>query len=193
MDHWPWYIGLLWWFSWGSGPLSPLFQNSLYWCYDQWCYNGKIWGMGPFDVLWTSLQRFWRIPLYIPHHTPPCHICTYRWLHFFHKRIFVLRSHQEAFDSISSFEVYLYSIFLASSFEAFTQPFVIWHHYVVLFLVASHAALVFFCLFLWAGVLIFIFTLLIAQSGYLHLVRTFFRFCSSCYNNSGLEHMVFAL
>ena len=111
----------------------------------------------------------------------------------FHKRIFVLGSHQEAFDGISSFEVHLYSIFLAGSFEAFTQPFVIWHHYVVLFLVASHAALVFFCLFLWAGVLIFIFTLLIAQSGYLHLVRTFFRCCSSCCNNSGLEHMVFAL
>ena len=61
----------------------------------------------------------------------------------FHKRIFVLGSHQEAFAGISSFEVHLYSIFLASSFEAFTQPFVIWNHYVVLFLVASHAALVF--------------------------------------------------
>ena len=36
MDHWPWYIGLLWWFSWGPGPLSPLFQNFLYWCY---CHN----------------------------------------------------------------------------------------------------------------------------------------------------------
>ena len=33
--------------------------------------------------------------------------------------------------------------FWAGSFEAFTQPFVIWHHYVVLFLVASHAVLVF--------------------------------------------------
>ena len=38
----------------------------------------------------------------------------------FHKRIFVLGSHQEAFDGISSFEVHLYSIFLAGSFEAFT-------------------------------------------------------------------------
>ena len=87
----------------------------------------------------------------------------------FHKRIFVLGSHQEAFDGISSFKVYLHSIFLASSFEAFTQPFIIWHHYVVLFLVASHAGLVFFVGFFGgADVLIFIFTLLIAQSGYLH-------------------------
>ena len=29
----------------------------------------------------------------------------------FHKRIFVLGSHQEAFDGITSFEVYLHSIF----------------------------------------------------------------------------------
>ena len=59
----------------------------------------------------------------------------------FHERIFVLGSHQEAFDGITSFEVYLHSIFLACSLEAFTQPFIIWYHYVrILFLVASHAA-----------------------------------------------------
>ena len=110
----------------------------------------------------------------------------------FHERIFVLGSHQEAFDGITSFEVYLHSLFLACSHEAFTQPFIIWHHYVILFLVASHAALV-FLLFLWAGVFILIFTLLSAKTGYLHFVRTFFRCCSSCCNNSGLEHMVFAL
>ena len=109
----------------------------------------------------------------------------------FHQRIFILGSHQETFDGITSFEVHLYSIFLTGSFEAFSQSFVIWHHYVVFFWVAIHAAL--FCLLLWAGVLIFIFTLLIAHSGYLHLVRTFFRCCSSFCSNSGLELMVFAL
>ena len=83
MDHWPWYIGLLWLFLWGSGPLSPLCHNFQCWFCDQLCYSGQIWGVGPFDVPWTSLQMFWRIPLYIPHHTPPCHICTYRWLHSF--------------------------------------------------------------------------------------------------------------
>ena len=66
----------------------------------------------------------------------------------FHKRIFVLGSHQEAFDGIASFKIYLHSIFLACSLEAFTQPFVIWHHYVVLFLVAIHAALVFLFVFM---------------------------------------------
>ena len=68
----------------------------------------------------------------------------------FHKRIFVLGNHQEAFDGITSFEVYLHSIFLACSLEAFTQPFIIWHHYErILFLVASHAALV--CLLVFMG------------------------------------------
>ena len=66
----------------------------------------------------------------------------------FHDRIFVLGSHQEAFDGIASFEVYLHSIFLTCSLEAFTQPFIIWHHYVILFLVASHAALVFLLVFM---------------------------------------------
>ena len=54
------------------------------------------------------------------------------------------------------FEGHLYSIFLTGSFEAFSQPFVIWHHYVVLFWVAIHAAL-FFSLLLWAGVPYFYF------------------------------------
>ena len=110
----------------------------------------------------------------------------------FYDRIFVLGGHQEAFDGIASFEIYLHSIFLACSLEAFTQPFIIWHHYLIWLLVASHAALV-FCWFLWAGLFILIFTLLSAQTGYLHFVRTFFRCCSSCCNNSGLEHMVLAL
>ena len=67
----------------------------------------------------------------------------------FHKRIFVLGSHQEAFDGITSFKVYLHSIFLASSFEAFTQPFIIWHHYVVLFWLPVMQLLFFFLLFFW--------------------------------------------
>ena len=59
----------------------------------------------------------------------------------FHERIFVL--------GVSSFEVYLHSIFLACSLEAFTQPFIIWHHYLrILFLVASHAALVLLLVFM---------------------------------------------
>ena len=64
---------------------------------------------------------------------------------FFSIRSFVLRSHQEASDGLASFEVDLHSIFAACSFQTFTQPFVIWHHYVrilVLILVACIAALI---------------------------------------------------
>ena len=58
-------------------------------------------------------------------------------------RIFVLRSHQEASNGIASFEVNLHSIFVACSFQTFTQPFVIWYHYVrVLLLVGCMAALI---------------------------------------------------
>ena len=67
----------------------------------------------------------------------------------FHERMFFLGNHQEAFDTITSFEVYLHSIFLACSLEAYTQPFIIWHHYVrILFLVASHAACVLLLVFM---------------------------------------------
>ena len=48
----------------------------------------------------------------------------------FHERIFVLGNHQEAFDGITSFKVYLHSIFLACSFEAFTQPFIIFLNHI---------------------------------------------------------------
>ena len=62
----------------------------------------------------------------------------------FHKGIFVLGSHEEAFDGVTSFEVHLYSIFLTGSLEAFSQLFVVWNHYVILFWVSILAAL-FFC------------------------------------------------
>ena len=39
----------------------------------------------------------------------------------------------------------------------------------------------------------FIFTLLSAQTGYLHLVKTPCKCCSSCCNSLGLEHMVLVL
>ena len=82
MDYWPWYIGLLWWFSLGSSPLPTMLKLSrlILWPVAlQWSNRG----MGPFDVPWTSLQMFWRILLYILHHTPPCHIYMCRWLHSF--------------------------------------------------------------------------------------------------------------
>ena len=148
MDHWPWYIRLLWWSLWGSDPLSPLCQNFLYWFCDQWCYSGQIWGMGPLmflEPLSKSSEVFPYIFLITLH---PVTFVPIDDSTLFHERIFVLGSHQEALDGIASFKIYLNSIFLACSLEAFTQPFIIWHHYVVLFLVASHAALVFLLVFM---------------------------------------------
>ena len=40
----------------------------------------------------------------------------------FHERIFVLWSHQEAFDGITSFKVYLHSIFLVCSLRLSLSP-----------------------------------------------------------------------
>ena len=49
--------------------------------------------------------------------------------------IFVLWNHQEVFDGKSSFEMYLYPIFLACSFNAFTEPLIIWNHHIYILLV----------------------------------------------------------
>ena len=48
---------------------------------------------------------------------------------FLQYRIFVLWSHQEVFDGITSFKVDLHSMFVACSLDVFIQPFVIWQHY----------------------------------------------------------------
>ena len=40
--------------------------------------------------------------------------------------IFIVRSHQEAFDGISSFVVHLYAMLVAHILHAFTEPFNIW-------------------------------------------------------------------
>ena len=44
--------------------------------------------------------------------------------------IFIFRSHQEAFDVITSLVVHLYCMFSAYIFYAFTQPFYIWDHHI---------------------------------------------------------------
>ena len=57
---------------------------------------------------------------------------------FFKDWIFFLWSHEEVFDGMTYFKMYLYPIFLASSFEALTQPLMVrynsvwfWHSAVV--------------------------------------------------------------
>ena len=49
---------------------------------------------------------------------------------FHQHRIFVLWKHQEVSDGVASFKIDLHYMFIACSLHAFTQPFVIWHHYV---------------------------------------------------------------
>ena len=44
--------------------------------------------------------------------------------------IFVFRSHQEAFDSITSLAVHLYLMFSTYIYYAFTQAFYIWNHHI---------------------------------------------------------------
>ena len=39
--------------------------------------------------------------------------------------IFILWSHEEVFDGMTSFKMYFYPIFLASSFETFNQPLMV--------------------------------------------------------------------
>ena len=114
---------------------------------------------------------------------------------FLQHRIFVLRSHQEVSHGITSFEVDLHPMFVACSFQAFTQPLVIWHHYVrvLVALLVVCIVVIFSLWFLWAGVCILIFTLFTAHTRYLHLVKTLCKWSSSCCSSSGLEYMVLAL
>ena len=41
--------------------------------------------------------------------------------------MFILWSHEEVLDGESSFQMYFYAIFLASSLETFTQPLMVWY------------------------------------------------------------------
>ena len=74
---------------------------------------------------------------------------------FLQHRIFVFGGHQEVFDCNISFKMDLYPIFVACSFQAFTQPFVVWHHYIWVLIVLLVFCIVIGALF-WTGVLILI-------------------------------------
>ena len=52
---------------------------------------------------------------------------------FVGNRIFVLGGHEQVFYDLTSFEVYLYTIFLTSVFEPLTYPLLIWYHHVYVF------------------------------------------------------------
>ena len=120
VDYWPWCRELLWWFSLGSGPLSPLCWSYLCWPYDQRCYSGHRWGMGllvffePFSKSSGGLSYIFLITL---------HSITFVSVDdptLFQHRILVLGGHQEVFDGDTSSEVDLNPMFVASSFHTFT-------------------------------------------------------------------------
>ena len=77
-------------------------------------------------------------------------------------KIFVLWSHQEVLDGIAFFNMDLHSMCVACSLDAFTQSFVIWHHYVwiLVALLAFCIAVIAVLLVSLAGVLILVLTLL---------------------------------
>ena len=50
---------------------------------------------------------------------------------FLENSIFVLWGDQEVFDGFASFEMYLYVIFGTDVFATFTNPFGVWHNYMV--------------------------------------------------------------
>ena len=99
------------------GPLSPLCQNFQGWFCDQWCSSGQIWGMGPFDVPWTSLPNALEdSPIYSSSQSTLVTFVSVDDSTLLQHRIFVLWSHQEASDGIASFEVDLHSILVTFLF-----------------------------------------------------------------------------
>ena len=92
---------------------------------------------------------------------------------FFKDWIFILWSHEEVFDGMTSFKMYFYPIFLASSFEVLTQPLMVRYNNVWFWpsAVDRNWLVVFSLFFFRAGVWLFNLTLFSAQFGYLHFLR----------------------
>ena len=139
MDCWPLCTGPLWWFSWGFGPLSHQYGkigNS-----DSMTRGDKVVmyrGRG-IDMFLKALFKIscWLFYIFLIRIHPVTFISIYDPT-FFKDWIFILWSHEEVFDSMTSFEMYFYPIFLASSLEALTQPLMVrynnvwfWHSAVV--------------------------------------------------------------
>ena len=86
-------------------------------------------------------------------------------------------------------------MFTTCFLDALTQPFGIRHHHYgfwLLFVLFPELLVPLLLLFLaWSWVLTF--TLLRAHTGYLNFVRALNRWCSSCYDSWGIEHIVLAL
>ena len=69
--------------------------------------------------------------------------------------IIVLGSHEEAFDGLSSFKIYLYPIFATCFLYSFAEALMIWNHHVQVLIVITSWAFLVCCssLFVSVGVL----------------------------------------
>ena len=101
--------------------------------------------------------------------------------------------HQEVFDGDTSSEVYLYPMFVASSFHTFTKSLVIRYKHIGLLVVCL--VVVIASVFLLLGrFLHFHFHSIDCPCGVLATLLELLNRCSSClFNMSGLEQTVFAL
>ena len=149
-------------------------------------------GRGPWDVPWTSLQKFLRTHQCIPHHTPPCHIYIYIWLHFWIG--FWSLGATRRFLMVEPPLKYTCTLWVLHTFLKLSLSSLLYGTAMCGFWMLSVP--VFFLLlllFFWVWLLDLILMLLKAHAGYLHFVRALFRWSSSCFNSWGLEQMVFTL
>ena len=86
-------------------------------------------GRGLSDVLLTFLQMFLMIHQYTNHHSQPCHTRICKSPHFLGDLFFLHGSCKKAFARLTSFEVYLYPIFLTCFLKTSTESLYVWDNY----------------------------------------------------------------
>ena len=145
MDYWPLCIKLLWWSSWVCG--LPSHNTKI--MYGESMTQGVLvviyWGRSLLMFLepLCKCSCWFSKVLFITFH-PISFVSVYDST-FLKERIFVLWSHEEAFDGKFSFDVHLCPMFSAWSPDTFTEPFVIWYHHVynlVVFVVVVMSSMV---------------------------------------------------
>ena len=110
-------------------------------------------------------------------------------------RIFVLGGHEQVFYGLTSFKVYLYTIFWQVFLILSLSP--CWYGTTIciflLLVVVWPVWLLLFLLLLLDGIWLSILALFMAQMGYLHFWRAWHRWSSSFFCSCGSEHIVLGL
>ena len=88
--------------------------------------------------------------------------------------ISVLGVYQEVLDGVTFFEKHFYPMFSADAFAALTHALYVWDNYIWL-VVTAWLVCVFGCPLISACLLLFNLILVMAHSGYLHLLRALLR------------------